>query len=83
MKQLDVAAVGKRVKKKREANGLTQEKLAYEVGITGRHLYDIERGKRVMSVTILYDIKEVFDVTADWLLEGDEEAYNDKQCVSG
>ncbi len=72
MRQFDVAAVGRRIKEKREICGLTQEKLALEIGITGRHLYDIEKGKRAMSVIILYSIKEIFEVSADWLLEGRE-----------
>jgi len=72
MENLDVVNVGKRIREKRPEYNLTQDKLAQMIGITGRHLYDLEKGRRAMSVDILYKIKEILGVSADWLLSGDD-----------
>ena len=68
MRDFNVVDVGKRVREKREEHGMGREKLARELVITGRHLYDIENGIQVMSAEILHNICEILDVSADSIL---------------
>lgn len=50
--------------------GLSREKLADMVKITPRFLFDIEIGKKSMSLDTFYNIKTVLNCSADWLLDG-------------
>ena len=49
---------------------LSQEKLAEKLGVSHRHLGDLERGSSNGSVKILIDIAEYFHVSMDYLLLG-------------
>ena len=70
MENLDFIGIGKRIREKREGHKLTQEQLALAIGITGRYLYDIEKGKSVMSIDILYKISKILGVSFNWVLLG-------------
>ncbi len=49
---------------------LTQEQLANKLGISDRHLRNIEAGERSISYDTLFVLTELFDVTTDYILKG-------------
>lgn len=65
--------VGGRIKKRRLSLRLTRDKLAFMANISDKFLYDIETGKKGMSAETLYKIARALCVSADWLLESDDE----------
>jgi len=49
-----LAEIGDQVRRERRRCGLTQEALALRAGISRGYLSDVERGKRDLSVTVLF-----------------------------
>ena len=66
----DPNAIGNRIFTLRTNAKLSQEKLAERLGISYRHLGDLERGSSNGSVKVLIDIAEYFHVSMDYLLLG-------------
>ena len=66
----DIKACGRRIKTLRNLYGLTQEKLAEEMGITDVHLRRIESGIRGASIDLLIEFAEYFQVSLDYLILG-------------
>lgn len=64
--------MGERISFLRVSRGLSREKLAEEVNISPKFLYEIETGKKGFSVRILYDLCEALDVTSEYLINGEE-----------
>jgi len=60
--------IGKRIQRTRKDKGISQAALAEQINISTPYLSDIENGKVSYSVTILMDITEALQVSADWLL---------------
>ena len=50
----DWRAFGKSVRRLRLQAGLTQEALAHEIGISSNYLSDVERGRRNITVNLLF-----------------------------
>lgn len=67
-KNIDYTALGKRIKKKRIENGLTQEQLGELCELSAAHIGHIERGTRILSVEVLFRIAQVLNVSVDYLL---------------
>ena len=65
---LDYSAIGNRVREKRLAKNLTQEKLADKVGASDTHICNIEGGKTKLSLPLLVKIANALDVTLDELV---------------
>lgn len=65
---MDYSALGKRVRIRRKALGITQEKLAEIVDVSTSFIGHIERGTRKLSVETLCNICIVLDVSADFLM---------------
>lgn len=64
--------IGERIIARREAIGLKQNALATKAGISSACLSRIENGFNNMSIDSLVRICGVLNVSADWLLWGDE-----------
>ena len=62
--------VGRRVRKAREAAGLTQERFAELVGISPQNVSCVERGLAGVSLTVLRRMCEILRVSSDTLLMG-------------
>jgi transcriptional regulator with XRE-family HTH domain len=60
--------LGNRIKKLRKRRGISQERLAKEVGSTGATVSEIESGKRAPRVKLLSALADYFGVSADYLL---------------
>ena len=68
--------IGKRIQKTRKEKGISQAALAEQINISTPYLSDIENGKVSYSVTILMDITEALQVSADWLLRSNTPTTN-------
>jgi tetratricopeptide (TPR) repeat protein len=69
----DPVAVGQRLRKAREAAGLTQRDLSFE-GCTAAYVSRIEAGARVPSLQILHEFAKRLDVRPEYLATGSEVA---------
>jgi len=63
--------MGERISFIRVSRGLSREKLAEEVDISPKFLYEIETGKKGFSVRILYDLCEALGVSSKYLMTGE------------
>jgi len=60
--------VGKRVRECRKKANMTQKSLAAKINITSQHLYNIESGKRTLTVDIAKAMGDVLNVWDRYLL---------------
>ena len=65
---VDYESIGKRVKYYRTDKHMSQEELADELFISGRHISNIETGAKPPSLELLILIANALDVSADDLL---------------
>ncbi len=65
---MDYYAIGQRIRKFRKAQGLSQETLAEQAGISVTHMSHIETGNTKLSLPVLVDLAEILDVRTDDLL---------------
>ncbi len=70
--KLDVKATGQRIKTIRNQQNITQENLAEMANITPHYVYEIESGRKTMSIHILASISQSLNVSSDYLLFGDQ-----------
>ena len=61
-----------RIRKAREAAGLTREKFAEKLDVSVSYLAELERGRTGISVKLLMKVCAVLDLSADYVLFGDE-----------
>ena len=62
--------IGKRIKKIRQEQHMTQEQLAEKLNVSNQHISDIERGLNGMSIPALMEICKALDSDADYILFG-------------
>ena len=65
---LNYDLIGKRIRQYREVKGLSQEELGAIISISNRHLSKVETGIKNPSLTLIIDIANALDVTANDLL---------------
>lgn len=65
--------IGFRVKKAREAAGLTQERLSELLDVTAQYLSGVERGTVGLSVPVLVRLCSILRVSSDFILTGGTE----------
>ena len=68
----DMKASGKRLKALRKQVGKTQEQIAEAVGLEPGTISRIERGAKGMSIDSLLIFSEIYGVSTDYILKGDE-----------
>ena len=66
--ELDYAALGRRIKKTRQAKGLTQSNLADKVFCNTSHISNIENNHTKVSLNSLLAISNALDTSVDSLL---------------
>lgn len=69
--KINIKDTGLRIKYLRKDQKLTQEMLSEMAGITPHYLYEIESGRKSMSIHILASLAFALQVSADYLLFGD------------
>ena len=79
LKELNKAAIGMRIRQRREILGLSREELAERLGVTAKFIGDIEYGDKGLSMKNLYRLKQILGVSADFLLEGLEEGVTEEK----
>ena len=62
--QIIARAIGAEARRLRKVAGLSQDALGERLGITGPHVSYLEAGKRVLSVTLLWDLADGFHEAA-------------------
>ena len=65
---------GLRLRKLRQACGLTQEEFCDVIGISDTHYRKIEAGTRTGSLELIVEMAEYFHVSLDYLLLGETES---------
>lgn len=58
-------AFGLAIRRLRLEAGLTQEALAHEVGISSNYLSDVERGRRNITINLLFALADGLDIAGD------------------
>ena len=71
--QNESRGIGERIERLRKKHGLSRETLAEELGITWQHLANIEKCRRKLTLDLLDRLRDIFSVTADYLMYGVEE----------
>jgi len=66
----DLVESGKRIKALRKKNGLTQEKLAEQLGIAVNTVARIEIGNRGISIDLAIELAVRFNTTLDYIFLG-------------
>lgn len=72
MKEKIDPAIGGRIRDLRKGKHLTRTKLAEQIGISSKFLYDIEFGKKGFSVGILKRIAVIMNVSCDYIIFGSD-----------
>jgi transcriptional regulator with XRE-family HTH domain len=62
--------VGRRVRQRRKAMGVTQERLAQDLGLTFQQVQKYERGANRVSASKLYEIAVALQTGTDYFFEG-------------
>jgi transcriptional regulator with XRE-family HTH domain len=62
---------GKRLRELREERGLTQEQLAFKVGLSREYLSRIEGGRRNVSLNVIERLSEALNIPVHELLTFD------------
>lgn len=71
-KELNFEEIGKRLKTQREALGIAAEEVAEVIGVAPKAILNIEGARRGMSPAELYKLAQIYDISADFILLGDE-----------
>ena len=79
LKEINRKAMGARIRARREQIGLSREKLAAKLGVTGKFIADVEYGEKGISLTNIYNLKKILGVSADFLLEGEVKEMSDEE----
>ena len=64
--------MGRRIRKQREFLNLTREELAGQLEVSSKFIADIVYGEKGVSIKKLYLLTQVLDVSADYILAGEE-----------
>lgn len=65
--------IGKRIRQIREDMGMTKEKFAKLLGISGQYLGVVEHGKSYLSIEKLKVLCDLTNLSADYILFGKDE----------
>jgi transcriptional regulator with XRE-family HTH domain len=66
--QTDIAELGLRVKRLREARGLSQQDLAAKIGVDIRTIQRIEKGQHAMGLQILLGLSDELETSVSELI---------------
>ena len=72
LKELNRAAMGRRIRQRREVLGMSRKDLAKRLNVTSKFIADLEYGDKGTSVKNLYRLKQILGVSIDYLMDGDQ-----------
>lgn len=70
--EIDKKLIGMRIANSRNKAGITQDCLAHQIGISSKHMSQIERGISGFAVGTIIEIAKQLNVSIDYLLLGKE-----------
>ncbi|MDE7298707.1 MAG: helix-turn-helix domain-containing protein [Lachnospiraceae bacterium] len=79
--ELDYAAMGKRIKRFRREQRLSQENLAELIDVSTPHMSNIENGKTKFSLQVLIDLANALNTTPDMLLLDQMKSQDKTRCM--
>ncbi|MCC8106722.1 MAG: helix-turn-helix domain-containing protein [Clostridiales bacterium] len=68
---MNLMEIGSRIKLARKSKKLTQEQLAELVNVSSHYIYEIEQGRKTMSLDTLEKISSELHISLDYLFWGD------------
>jgi len=68
-----MSKLGERLKRAREEKGISRKKLAQELHIDPKNIYEWEKGKVLPSSKYLAKLSKILNISLDWLLTGEGE----------
>ena len=75
---IDKKRIGKRIRHRREAAGLSQEQLAEKLELSTNHISSIECGKSLLTTKRLLDLCDILGGTPNYYLLGEIEQGADR-----
>lgn len=63
-------AAGERVRNLRKKKGCSRDEMASDIGISGKFLYEIEKGKKGFSSDVLLRIANYLETGCDYIMTG-------------
>ena len=81
MSELDFQKIGKRIRKRRLAYGITQEAIANQLDVNPSHISNIENGRANPSLTVLVKIANILACSVDDFI-GHEYTYSQQKISS-
>jgi len=75
-KPYDKVSIGERIRKARELNEFTQERVAKIIDVNTSHISDIERGATGTSISTIIALCNALDVTSDYILFGKDASHS-------
>ena len=76
MGDIDLKQIGRRICERRQALGITQEKLAEQMDVSIQMISNMECGKKEVKISNLIKLSEILDVSSDYILTGKSVAEN-------
>ena len=73
---MDQQKIGSFLKSQRKEKGITQEKLAEELGVSGRTVSRWETGNNMPDISVLIEISEFYDVSIPEIVDGERKSEN-------
>lgn len=64
--------IGTRIYNLRVGSGYSRQYMAEQLHISAKFLYEIENGRKGFTVQVLLHIAEIFNITCDYLVKGEE-----------
>jgi transcriptional regulator with XRE-family HTH domain len=71
--EMDLKAIGRRIRFQREQMHLTREELAEKLEVSAKFCADIEYGMKGMSMTTLNNLSEILNLSTDYILKGNND----------
>ena len=71
-RELNKKEIGSRIRARREALNMSREALARELSVSAKFIAAVEYGDRGLSIENLYKLKQLFGVSMDFIVEGDD-----------
>ena len=78
MVELDWKDICSRLKELRRKNSITIERLSEIIGVSTSFIGLVERGESGISIENLFKLSQVFNVSVDYILTGDQEGASNK-----
>lgn len=77
----DQKEFGKRIQDPRKRAGMTQEQLAEKLQFDRTHIAKMETGLRACSIDTLLELSDLFEVSTDYLLRGENAMDEEKRWL--